>query len=315
MPDLIDLNLNDDGTPPPPSYDTALRHSLHGPPSREQQQPQQQQSHLSAVAPSPHRPVSQASTSSYASLTTAAPRLSQPAPSSSLNQTTTGAGVQRRSSVEDPLAPLGKYDIEILVDDSPSMLEGSRWSDLRAALMGVAEQAVRFDKDGINITFMNADHVRLRNVTDVSTVREAFDTVQPSGSTPTAMVLDEICRDYVERVEDAKPRKQKVKPMIVVIATDGRADDADGVKDCVLEMASRLDEVRAPPFQLGLQFLQVGNDSEAAEFLQELDDDLKGSAGVRDIVDTTPFSGQLTADFILKALLGSVNKRLDAIEN
>ncbi|KAK4046546.1 hypothetical protein OIV83_005998 [Microbotryomycetes sp. JL201] len=275
--DLIDLDAApDDTAPPPPSYDTALRHSLTGPPSQSPR-PVQQQQHAAQAAP-------------------ASPSFAAPPPSSHASTTAPAtAAVQRRTSVEDPLAPLGKYDIEIIVDDSPSMLEGTRWQDLRSALMGVAEQAVRFDKDGINMTFMNADHVRLRNVTDVSTVREAFDTVQPTGSTPLAMVLDEICREFVERVEDAKPLKQKVKPMIVVVATDGRADDSDGVKDCILEMASRLDEIRAPPFQLGIQFLQVGNDPEAAEFLQELDDDLKGSAGVRDLT-----------------LLGSVNKRLDA---
>lgn len=38
------------------------------------------------------------------------------------------------------------------------------------------------------------------------------------------------------------------------------------------------------PYQLGIQFVQVGDDQEAAMFLQQLDDDLKAQAGVRDIV-------------------------------
>lgn len=38
------------------------------------------------------------------------------------------------------------------------------------------------------------------------------------------------------------------------------------------------------PYQLGVQFIQIGNDEEATAFLIELDDDLKAEAGVRDIV-------------------------------
>lgn len=52
--------------------------------------------------------------------------------------------------------------------------------------------------------------------------------------------------DYVDSVEDAKTTKTKIKPLIVLCLTDGRPDDPDGVKDCLIEMAGRLDEVRAP---------------------------------------------------------------------
>lgn len=44
------------------------------------------------------------------------------------------------------------------------------------------------------------------------------------------MVLDEVLRDYVERVEDAKSTRERVKPMLVLVLTDGRADDPDMVK-------------------------------------------------------------------------------------
>lgn len=70
--------------------------------------------------------------------------------------------------------------------------------------------------------------------------------------------------------------------------------------DIIIEFAQRLDDVRAPPFQLGVQFIQIGNDPEAREFLQDLDDNLKPMLGVRDMVDTTPFEGSITPEFILK---------------
>jgi hypothetical protein len=35
---------------------------------------------------------------------------------------------------------LGKFDVCVLVDDSPSMTEGNRWNETRTALMGVAAE-------------------------------------------------------------------------------------------------------------------------------------------------------------------------------
>ena len=97
----------------------------------------------------------------------------------------------------------------------------------------------------------------------------------------------------------------------MVVITDGEADDPDGLKDVIVEMAQRMDEARLPAFQLGVQFLQIGNDPAATEFLRTLDDDLKEEVGVRDFVDTTHFDEGamgLSSEFLLKALLGSVNR-------
>lgn len=96
--------------------------------------------------------------------------------------------------------------------------------------------------------FLNSE-THLEHVTDASTIQECFDTVQPSGSTPcapphpqwrnpaepatlsTGLQLDEILRPYIESLEDAKVSKAKIKPMVVVVLTDGRADDSDLVRE------------------------------------------------------------------------------------
>lgn len=93
---------------------------------------------------------------------------------------------------------------------------------------------------------MNNDTSHIKGVRDISTVRECFESLEPFGSTPTAMALDDILRDYVDSVEDARAAKTKVKPMIVLVLTDGRADDPDGLRDCIIEFASRLDAAKAP---------------------------------------------------------------------
>lgn len=55
---------------------------------------------------------------------------------------------------EDPLDMLRNYDTAILVDDSGSMA-GGRWREAKKALMDVAEQAAIYDKDGIDVHFIN----------------------------------------------------------------------------------------------------------------------------------------------------------------
>jgi hypothetical protein len=64
--------------------------------------------------------------------------------------------------------------------------------------------------------------------------------------------------------------------------------------------------------QIGIQFVQVGNDPDAKEYLEWLDNGWKKS-NVRDIVDTTPYNGRLdeNPEVLVKILLGGILRRID----
>jgi hypothetical protein len=79
----------------------------------------------------------------------------------------------------------------------------------------------------------------------------------------------------------------------------------------IVAAAKRLDKHEFPLNQLGIQFVQIGRDPEATQALAELDDDLAGTYGVRDIVDTTPYNSRLDGEMLVKILLGGINKRVD----
>lgn len=51
--------------------------------------------------------------------------------------------------------------------------------------------------------------------------------------------------------------------------------------DSIVSLARRLDRGNYPLAQVGIQFVQIGNDDAATEFLKQLDDDLSGVFGVR----------------------------------
>jgi hypothetical protein len=77
------------------------------------------------------------------------------------------------------------------------------------------------------------------------------------------------------------------------VLTDGVP--SDDVESVLLSAAKKLDKLDAPPYQVGVQFFQVGNEEGAKEALEELDGGLSEhvEGGVRDIVDTVTFSNRV----------------------
>jgi hypothetical protein len=211
---------------------------------------------------------------------------------------------------DDKFAFLSEFDTKFLIDDSGSMA-GSNWRETRAAIEAIAETCVKYDEDGIDIYFINKNE-KYENVTSASAVREIFESTRPKGRTPLGQRLLKILSPYVLRCE----KGEEPKPINVIVITDGVADDDVG--SVVEGAAKRLDKIHAMPWQVGIQFFQVGRDTEATAFLEELDDDLTTkpeNAGMRDIVDTQPYRAQsgsvINRDGILKTVLGAVNKRYD----
>lgn len=97
--------------------------------------------------------------------------------------------------------------------------------------------------------------------------------------------------------------------------TDGcPTDDPESI---ITHYAKQLDKIEAPPHQVRIQFFQVGNALGATKALRELDEDLV-KQGIRDMVDTATWNSStsdnsqtLSAEGILKVVLGAVVRRLD----
>ncbi|CAF9938421.1 hypothetical protein IMSHALPRED_000794 [Imshaugia aleurites] len=235
---------------------------------------------------------------------------SEPPPCYSPPATTVAA------STDNPYAFLSTFDTIFLIDDSGSMA-GRSWRETSLAIASIAPICTAHDKDGIDIYFLNApDSPSYQNITRPNEVQRIFETVKPGGGTPTGTKLNAILKPYLRECEAKKSNMEAVKPLNIIVITDGvPTDDPESV---IVSYAKKLDKMDAPPWQVGIQFFQVGEESGAAEALQELDDGIESmGGGVRDIVDTVPWKSQnggntgLNADGILKVVLGAVNRRLD----
>ncbi|EEP77992.1 conserved hypothetical protein [Uncinocarpus reesii 1704] len=229
------------------------------------------------------------------------------------------------SCSDSPYAFLTQFDTVFLIDDSGSMA-GRSWRETEAALSAIAPICTQFDADGVDIYFLN--HINrqpsqntgaYRSITSPVEVHEVFTSVSPRGGTPTGKRLGQILKPYLDQLESLIENDRfassdsLLRPLNLIVITDGVP--TDDVESVIVSAARKLDRLNAQPWQIGIQFFQVGNEPDAAEDLRELDDSLAGQQGVRDMVDTVPWNanngGAITAEGILKVVLGAVHRKYD----
>ncbi|KAI0267504.1 hypothetical protein BC834DRAFT_81197 [Gloeopeniophorella convolvens] len=206
-----------------------------------------------------------------------------------------------------PAPKVSDFKLVVIVDDSDSM-EGHLWAEARDALAGVAEVSRFNGGDGLDLYCLNSPSYEL-DVRSETDVHAFFDTIVPDGQTPLGAKLHEVLGYYAPKVED--PSLQH-KPISILVITDGVP--TDDPRSVIVEFARRLDARNVPLRQLGIQFVQIGDDQAASEALKELDDQLGPQHGVRDMVDTTTFSPNephLRTESIIKILLGAIDHELD----
>ncbi|THU91885.1 hypothetical protein K435DRAFT_967917 [Dendrothele bispora CBS 962.96] len=207
------------------------------------------------------------------------------------------------------------FDTVIIVDDSSSMRDGGRWTEAGNALSELADFAGQYDADGLDIYFLNNEAVG-KNIRNAEQVREMFSKVQPCGVTNIGASLEKLLYEYIDLLDDTEEKEgksalRKIKPVNYIVITDGEAtDDPESV---IVQAAKRLDVKFRPMTQVGIQFVQIGPLQSAARFLERLDDTLGRKHRIRDIVDTTRYSGRkISAEMLIKILVGGINRRVDS---
>jgi hypothetical protein len=199
---------------------------------------------------------------------------------------------------------LALFDTVFVIDDTGSMQEAAdlnepaassgntRWDVLTKSMQYIGNIAAEYDPDGVDIHFLMSTHLNKTNIKsgqEVLNLLAEVDLTQGSGGTFFATVLAEILGPYVARYQDyfnatkRREKADKVRPLNVILLTDGKADDAKSTMKTIIKIGKQLDKMNAPDTQIGLQFLQVGDDEAAAKWLKSLDDDLENDHDVRDV--------------------------------
>ncbi|KAH0559489.1 hypothetical protein GP486_003997 [Trichoglossum hirsutum] len=231
---------------------------------------------------------------------------------------------------------LALLDTIFVIDDTGSMQVAadsndpagpdrkSRWNVLTQSMQYIANIAAEYAPDGVGIYFLKSTHLNKTNIKsgqEVLNLLAQVDLGQGMGGTYFATALAEILGPYAARYRDffeaAKRRRKadRVRPLNVIVLTDGKADDASSTKRIIIRIGKQLDDMFASDSQIGLQFLQVGDDQDAAEWLKSLDNDLESEHDIRDYVDTRAFDDpQNSPDFtknLREILLGAIDRDID----
>lgn len=167
------------------------------------------------------------------------------------------------------------YDVAILCDDSGSMNfnGGECIEDLKFVVGVIASVVTLFDEDGISIRFLN-NSIELDNQTDSNVVENSINGVKFYGGTPLGSALRrKIVQPFVlDRISS----RSFTKPLMVIILTDGVADDNPQVEQCLADAKKAL-----YTNNLGkgcvFQFAQLGKDLSAQKFLEQIDNNGGGS--------------------------------------
>ncbi|KAJ4402710.1 hypothetical protein N0V85_005256 [Neurospora sp. IMI 360204] len=240
-------------------------------------------------------------------------------------------------------ALLSKFDVVFLLDDTGSMVEAteaapssngncetmerSKWDEMIESLRYIVDIVTHYDRDGVDVHFFcNEDKDEFgiqdgQRVLDLLTNEVSPDEI--GGGTFIAERLWTILTAYIDRFENYRrrmgeraPPPEKPKMLNLIVITDGAADDKDAVEEVIVDAARRLDELRALPNQVGIQFLQIGKDEAASRWLKKLDDDLNEKHRIRDMVDTRPWDRVNEIDKSLQErltdiLLGGIDRARD----
>ncbi|PLW04683.1 hypothetical protein PCANC_27392 [Puccinia coronata f. sp. avenae] len=217
---------------------------------------------------------------------------------------------------ENLLSTLKRFKTIFLLDDSASMASNGHWEEAIKVLGELVKVASNYDTEGIDVQLLNSKY-HFKSSKGASPLLRKFKTIQPTGdSTPTETKLEEILRPYIETLEMQKSKQHPLpKPLNLVIITDGIPDDIDTFISIISHVSSTLDGGHFPLNQIGIQFVQIGSDRRVSRVLNILDNHLQKRYRIsRDMIDTTQFSGAMDETFIMKCLLGGINRRVDRMQ-
>ena len=95
--------------------------------------------------------------------------------------------------------------------------------------------------------------------------------MQRSPGTPIGSKLDQTLRPYLQQIREGRSSGKLPKPRNYIILTDGHPGDGKRLVSLLRETGATLNAYDCPREQLGLQFVQIGDDEGATAFLESLD--------------------------------------------
>ncbi len=205
---------------------------------------------------------------------------------------------------------LGKYDIEALLDISPSMGERdtptreSRLDDSKKTVGLLVKEAGEVDTDGITFCTFDSNLQDVHENTTDAKAQAVLKNARANGNgTCHYAALKPRVDDYLSKLlgtpavkgnflgiggKAAVPGDKNTKPRIFVVITDGQPTSSGGAKkleDLIIDTTKRLAAAGYGRDKIGFSFIQTGRYPQATQFLDNLNNGLEKKGAAFDCVN------------------------------
>jgi hypothetical protein len=216
---------------------------------------------------------------------------------------------------EEMLIVLQQREIIILYDKSGSMgsidndptkdstlnsnNNWTRWDSAKIAITAIMELALSFDKNNeidimafpgskkSNVFSFGKYSFNINKIKNISEIEKIFRDTYPSDTTPLGEALTYLRQNKLDALLKEK------QPFTVIIMTDGTPDNQENVKEFFAKLIKDYKlNTEQNKHLAAFSFVQIGDDDNASQFLESLDDDMatylkkKGINTPVDIIDT-----------------------------
>jgi hypothetical protein len=174
-------------------------------------------------------------------------------------------------------------DYTLIIDKSSSLnndngMGKTLWEIAQESTFALAQKCDEIDPDGITVYLYSGRFRRYDNVT-AEKIREIYALNEPMGKSDLKSVLQDALNNYFQRKAEGKT-KENGETMLII--TDGIPDQPKEIIRLIIEATQKIDRDE----ELGISFIQIGNDKKATEYFKALDNLLEDAGAKFDIVNT-----------------------------
>jgi hypothetical protein len=174
-------------------------------------------------------------------------------------------------------------DYTLIIDKSGSLttddgIGKTRWEIAQESTIALAERCDEIDPDGITVYLYSGRFRRYDNVT-ANKIRDIYAQNEPMGKSDLKSVLQDALNNYFQRKAEGLT-KTNGETMLVI--TDDIPDEPKEIIRLIIDASQKVDH----DAELGISFIQIGQDKKAREYFKALDDLLEQAGAKFDIVDT-----------------------------
>lgn len=177
------------------------------------------------------------------------------------------------------------------------------WLAAQAKIIDLAKRCQSLDDDGITVYLASSPFIKHTN-TEVLKLAQLFQIKNPPETMDLVSSLQDAIDDYFQR-RDAKKTKNGD---IILVLVDKISNEQESLINLIRNATEKIDLIPGTEntYELGISFLQIGEDPATKECLTYLDDRLVEVGAKCDIVDTKlwyQIKQQSLTDILIHALV------------